>query len=247
MIKPVKFVEGSVHRSNLCGDYIITKYTSPKEIHIMFLETGYKTKLTCSTLTSGNVRDKLLPTVYDVGVLGYGEHCGKTHTKEYVVWKSMLVRCYDKKYQEKNQKYIGCEVSPLFKRLDLFKLWYFKQVGNDKEGWHLDKDILIKGNKVYSEDACCFVPREINFLFRSKRCDNKGFPTGVSVVGFKYVARYGDGQNRFIGKFDSITEAFNAYKQIKESHIKEVANKWKEQIDTRVYNALMNYEVSIDD
>ena len=32
-----------------------------------------------------------------------------------------------------------------------------------------------------------------------------------------------------------------------ETYIKEVANKWKDQIDPRVYNALMKYEVEITD
>ena len=47
--------------------------------------------------------------------------------------------------------------------------------------------------------------------------------------------------------FDTEIEAFKAYKQAKESFIKEQAEKWKSQIDIRAYNALMNYEVSIND
>ena len=33
----------------------------------------------------------------------------------------------------------------------------------------------------------------------------------------------------------------------RESYVKEVANKWKDQIDPRVYEALMNYQVEITD
>ena len=36
-------------------------------------------------------------------------------------------------------------------------------------------------------------------------------------------------------------------KQAKESFVKEQANKWKGKIDDRAYNALMNYQVEIDD
>ena len=42
-------------------------------------------------------------------------------------------------------------------------------------------------------------------------------------------------------------EAFNAYKQAKESFVKEQANKWKGKIGERAYNALMNYKVEITD
>ena len=47
--------------------------------------------------------------------------------------------------------------------------------------------------------------------------------------------------------FKTELEAFNVYKTVKESYLKEQANEWKSQIDERAYNALMKYEVSIDD
>lgn len=247
MIEPIKFYEGSVHESKSCGDFKIIKYVSIHEIHIKFLDTGFESVVTCSDVSSGLVKDKLLPTVCGVGILGYGKHCGKEHSKEYLVWKSVIIRCYDKNYHKKNPKYVGCEASDLFKRLDFFKEWYFKQIGHDQKGWDLDKDILVKGNKVYSEDVCVFVPREINNMFRSKRVDSVGLPSGISIVRNKYVARYGTGKKRRIGTYDTLEEAFLAYKETKEAYIKEVANKWKDQIDSRVYEALMNYEVSIYD
>ena len=50
-----------------------------------------------------------------------------------------------------------------------------------------------------------------------------------------------------MGYLNNEIEAFNAYKTAKESFVKEQAEKWKGQIDERAYEALMNYEVSIDD
>lgn len=50
-----------------------------------------------------------------------------------------------------------------------------------------------------------------------------------------------------LGNYATAEEAFYAYKEAKESYIKEVANKWKDQIDPKVYNALMNWEVEITD
>ena len=47
--------------------------------------------------------------------------------------------------------------------------------------------------------------------------------------------------------FNTELEAFNTYKEAKESFIKEQANDWKSQIDDRAYNALMNYTVEITD
>ena len=56
-----------------------------------------------------------------------------------------------------------------------------------------------------------------------------------------------NGRNVGLGYFNTEMEAFLAYKQAKESYIKEVANKWKDHIDHRAYEALMNYQVEITD
>ena len=55
------------------------------------------------------------------------------------------------------------------------------------------------------------------------------------------------GKPEYLGYFNTEIEAFNAYKQAKENYIKELANKWKDQIDPRAYEALMNYTVEITD
>ena len=55
------------------------------------------------------------------------------------------------------------------------------------------------------------------------------------------------GKNYSLGSFKTELEAFNAYKQAKENYLKELANKWKDKIDERAYNALMNYQVEITD
>lgn len=56
-------------------------------------------------------------------------------------------------------------------------------------------------------------------------------------------------KNTYIGSFYNIEDAFNAYKIAKESHIKEVANDYytKGFITKRVYDALLNYKIDIND
>ena len=54
-------------------------------------------------------------------------------------------------------------------------------------------------------------------------------------------------ENIHLGYFSKPDEAFNVYKQAKEDYIKEVAELYKDQIDIRVYEALMKYEVDIND
>lgn len=56
-----------------------------------------------------------------------------------------------------------------------------------------------------------------------------------------------DGTQIYLGRFDTEIEAFIAYKQAKENRAKELAEIWKDAVDSRVYKALMEYEVSVDD
>ena len=105
--------------------------------------------------------------LYNVGI---NDYIGKVNIngkieKFYKVWQSMLSRCYDPKYHNRNPAYIGCKVCKEWYSLTAFKKWFDK---NYIEDYELDKDILIEGNKLYSPDTCCFVPKEINRLFENK-------------------------------------------------------------------------------
>ena len=115
---------------------------------------------------------------------------------------------------------------------------------NYVEGFELDKDILVKGNKIYSPETCCFVPKEINSLF--KNYNNNLLPTGISYdkINKKYkVSIRINGKMKTKGRYVTVEEAFKVYKTAKETYIKEVADKWKEQISDKVYQAMYNYKL----
>ena len=167
----------------------------------------------------------------------------------------MLKRCYSDGFKKKNPTYEGCEVSDNFKSYEYFYEWCHNQIGFDNEGngnpFHLDKDLLIKGNKVYSESTCVFIPQEINTVLIKSTASRGKHSIGVcwSNTNKAFVAqvRRNKGKQEYLGSFKTEIEAFNAYKQAKEAHLKELAAKWKSQIDERAYLALINYEVHIDD
>ena len=244
---------GKVCKSKSSGDFKILKYNDTTNVEIRFLKTGYEMFAQLGDIRNGKVKDKYLPSVYSIGVLGakYPTRVDGVLTKEYVLWTSMLKRCYNDTYKKKQPTYEGCEVSNNFLHYEYFYEWCHKQIGFSNQGWHLDKDLLVKGNKVYSEDSCVFLPTEINILL--VKSDKKRGKHLIGVYWSKtnkaFVAQVNKnkGNQRYLGLFKTEIEAFNAYKTAKESFIKEQANKWKGNIDERAYNSLMNYQVEITD
>ena len=243
--------EGIIFKTNNYGDVEIVEYINSSKVKIRFINTNHIKEEYLSSVRSGCVRDDSIPTTCGVGFIDVeGASIGRKMTSWYAAWNGMINRCYNENLRYRHISYKDCTVSENFRYLSNFKEWYHKQIGHDQEGWHLDKDILVKGNKVYSEDTCCFVPPEINSLFiKADRIRGK-YPIGIyeDKQAGKFKVRISvEGKQKHIGRYYCEKEAFYAYKTAKESYIKEVANKWKDQIDNRVYDALMNYEVEITD
>ena len=246
-----KYFIGMRFIHSLYGEYEILAYEGENMYKIIFFNTSYTTSVRSDYLYSGKVIDRMSPSVFGVGILGDTEtKINGKHTKEYTVWSSMIQRCYDKNTQSRQPTYIGCEVSENFKHLTYFKEWCNRQVGFGMSGYDLDKDILVKGNKVYSEDTCCFVPREINSLFGNHKAKRGECCIGVTMSSNRkwYIASVGiSGVQTHLGQYETEDEAFAVYKQAKEHNIQKVALKYKTCIDERVFDALMTYVVNKGD
>ena len=244
---------GKVCKSTSSGNFKVLKYKDWANVEIQFLNTGYETVTRFDRIRNGLIKDPHVPSVYGVGVLGtkHPTTINGVQTKEYVLWCSMLKRCYSEGYKKKHQTYKDCEVSENFKSYEYFYEWCNEQIGFGVDGFELDKDLLIKGNKIYSESTCIFIPSEINLLLTKCTASRGEHLIGVCWDKAKkaFVARVSmsKGKREHLGSFNTEIEAFNAYKEAKESFIKEQANKWKSKIDERAYEALMNYTVSIND
>ncbi len=244
---------GKICKSKSSGDFKIVKYNNARDVQIKFLKTKHEVVVTLDNVRTGLIKDPYSPSVFGIGVSGnkYPFRVNGVQAKEYVLWKSMLERCYSDTLKKKYPTYEGCEASENFKYYEYFYEWCRKQVGFGNDGFELDKDLLIKGDKVYSETICVFLPNEINSLLTKSTAKRGEYLIGVSwsETNKAFVARVSrnKGKPEYLGYFNTEIEAFNAYKQAKESFIKEQAEKWKGEIDGRAYEALMSYEVEITD
>lgn len=188
-------------------------------------------------------------------------------TKEYETWRGILKRCHEQAYQEREPTYVGCSVCEEWHCYDTFYEWVISQDNYEKwkEGgrkWCIDKDISVKGNKIYSPNTCFLVPKNVNNLF-TNRCLHRGeLPIGVS---------YSEKLNKFlvycmnpfqeksekslrkhatyVGTYNTVFDAFNAYKAYKKNIIDRVAKAEFDNgnITKECYLAMLKYEININD
>jgi hypothetical protein len=182
---------------------------------------------------------------YNIGFLGIGIYSRKSNTKAYKYWLNMLSRCYSKDFHKVRPTYKDCSVHKDWHNFQNFAKW-FEQ--NYVEGYHLDKDILIKGNKIYSRNNCVFVPIKINSLLLKCGIKRGDYPIGISKHGNMFRAKCQiKGIQTIIGSYKTKEEAFEAYRTAKESEIKRIANIWWDNLSESCYQGLISYKIDIND
>lgn len=243
---------GSQFKTNNSGIVTVIEYRAADDVLVQF-EDG-STKVTyAASLKRGQVQNNNLPSVYGVGYMSDDCHSHDSNRKiipSYNLWFGMMTRAYNDKYHAEKPTYKDVEVCEDWLHYKNFKNWCESQIGFGEKGFNLDKDILIKGNKVYGPDVCVFVPSEINSQLTKANSKRGDYPIGVSWhrEHEKYMACLrADGKTKHLGYYHSPEEAFNAYKVAKESYLKKIADKYREVVDPRVVEALYAYEVEITD
>lgn len=181
--------------------------------------------------------------VYNVGVYEKGIHRSRIkgkHTAAYDTWVAMLQRCYDKKLHERNPSYSSCVVAEEWHNFQVFASWFNKHY---IEGYQLDKDLLIPGNKIYSPDTCSFIPQEVN-LALLKPHNKRKLPLGVYARYNKFVVHIKNNKvSKYIGTFNTPEEAAKQYEFFKKSQLQLLAEKYKNNISVNAYAALLNYSL----
>lgn len=234
----------------------VITFNSYSDVTVEFQDKWkYVTHTTWGHCKEGAVRNKYHPNQYGgiVGDIRPYKNC-----KEYQIWYNILTRCYDDNFHSKSPTYSCCEVCEEWKYYWNFYDWLHSQSNFQQwlngATWAVDKDILIKNNKIYSPQTCCLVPREINNILLKSNKIRGNLPIGVTYRKNDklYEAQCNNPLiNRYvtIGVYKSPEKAFQAYKEYKENIIKEMAkNQYQiNNITEQCYNALMSYNVEITD
>jgi hypothetical protein len=239
---------GETFYTNTGDGFEIIKYPDRKSCTIRFYDGIAVENIQFSNIKKGQVIHPNYKSLYGIGYTGVGKY--KKEIKNSMYWKNIFQRAYSKEYHEKYPTYIDCIIADDWHNFQNFAEW-FENNYNSKimKSWCLDKDLLIKGNKIYSAETCCFIPNEINVLF-TKRQNHRGkYPIGVSrTKSGKFLTILSKNSIPIrVGLFNTPELAFEAYKIAKEAYIKEKADEWKPFIDSRVYKAMYNYKIEITD
>lgn len=241
---------GDIFKTNQGGSVTVVECKKMRSIVVQHNDNHkHLATVSASDLKKGKVKNPYFASLHNIGYLGFGcfsaaKDDSKTH--EYITWDNMLRRCYSRELQLRQPAYKDCQVSCEWLNFQNFAKWFTE---NDyyNPDYELDKDLLVKGNKLYSPDTCCLIPKQLNRLLISSDTTNRKYPVGTSfhkAAGKFRAYLTTDNKTHHLGLFDTVAEAHQAYVTSKEAYVKLKATQWKGKIDERVFDALMNWRVA---
>ena len=237
MVARIK-IENTFRTNNLGEVFYVLEYVGSGKYLIEFQDDfKHRCVVRANRIFEGRPKNPYYRGFKSKGYIGVGEYVSSSSGKEaYCAWA-----CIWRRIQEPDlfPTYTNCYVSEDWENFQNFAKWYYK---NYREGWVLDKDIIFPGNRCYGKEFCAYIPVDVNSFFTSKRGTN--LPRGVTETkSGKYLATVGNefGDTR-LGIFDTPDEAHLAYISGKNAEAIRLAEKYKDSIDPRVYDRLMNFD-----
>lgn len=241
-LEPMDFI-GKMYKTNNSGNCFIVDFINAYDITVMF-EDGYYTKVLKGNLDKGKVKN---PFHKNNLVRGVGRFDSSSVGKDKDIlkimnlWNNVLQRCYCEKFHERQPTYknvVVCESWLTYSKFeeDILAMENVNKFLN--ENWALDKDLIKIGNKVYSKDTCCFVPKSLNSKLSSiENCleDGKGvrkLPHGTYRVMLSHS---------HIGCFKTYEEAVIVSRKVKIAHILKVVDEHKGLVDERALNGVVSF------
>ena len=243
LIKKQESKIGEVRNNKTGTPMQIIRYNNTNDITLKFLDKhGFEMDNTYQNFKEGKVSNPYDKRIHGIGYLGIGKYYTdktKLEFQMYCCWRKILERCYSERFRHLNPAYEDCTTCKEWHCYQNFAQWYMDNYYLiENERTHVDKDILVKGNRVYSPETCLLVPQRINMIFMSKT--NKwNLPNGISVSKTgKYITSY---NTAHLGTFNTLDEAIKNHELSKRIHIKQVAEEYKNIISEKVYDALLEW------
>ena len=171
----------------------------------------------------------------------------------YSIWGGIYMRCY-----KRDDVYDGSYMCDLWKNdKDAFAEWWSAEYYEcNGESMAVDKDLLFPGNKEYAPDKCCIIPQTLNTMLSNCKKHRLG-KYQSSKMDLPLGVRFDSSMKMYYGEFkpfghdevirlsywDTPEQAFEEYKRHKQADILIMADKYKNKVPKRVYEALLRVEV----
>lgn len=229
------------------GSVTVVEYINFREVLVRHNDKYmFEQIVQAGNLINGRLKNPYHRSIFSVGYIGVGHYIVSVnciYTLAYVTWTSMLGRCYSPNIQLRSSSYIGYTVDPEWHNFQVFAEWYCNQPHYNK-GYHLDKDLLSVGVKIYSPSTCCLIPDIINIALITRNGNGNKYPPGVSKNNNQYTAtiRRG-GKPRIAIGCKTVEQAALLYKIKKEEYVHQLADEYKDVITVKVYKALLKWKV----
>lgn len=179
---------GDIFPTKKHGYLRVLRYKDSARVLVKFINTGFIVESQASVIRDlGNLRDRLAPSLYGVGILGYKSDISM---KAKNVWVGMLGRCYNiKDGSYSNYGANGVTVCESWLNRSTFGRWYDLNHPTDGFEYHLDKDKKVNGNKIYSPKTCCFIFNEENAVLANAKHYKMVNPQG-EIIKFYNMRKF---------------------------------------------------------
>lgn len=243
-----KIEEGGTYPNNK-GTLTVLEYVKAIKVLVKHNdEFGHEMWTQADRIRKGCVRNPFEKHSNGLSFTGYGYCCKipkKNRDEIYRMWRGVVQRTLSEKYEmhKTNRSYDGATLCDRWHNFQTFCQDVYENAGY-KSGYQIDKDLLLKGNKHYSPETCCFLPAYINLTISIMYKTGNSLPVGVNIKGSHYEAAIScRGRRKLLGSFLKVEDAHTAYVKAKESYVKDLALEYKEVLGKTEFDALMSWTV----
>lgn len=244
---------GAAIKSNFGSTFTVIEKVEDKKYLVRFNNSGYEKVCHISCISRGKVKDPNSRTITGVGFIGCGPYKARSKDgsgieKSYQCWKDMIIRCYSDEYHKLRPTYKVCTVCDEWHNYQNFAKWFEGNYPKDGRTYHLDKDLKVIGNKIYSPETCMFIDPVVNAFIGSGSSSRNNLMIGVSKsqCGKKFCAFCRDvklNKTKRLGTFLSEIDAHKAWRKAKSDGASYLASV---QINIEVRNAILGWKDAID-
>lgn len=239
----IKQPPGTIFQTKNSGPCTLLYHIKGRDCVVEF-PSGFTRQVEYRNLEKGAVKDPFYPTVHGKGYTGIGPYRiskGKVVERAYIKWANILSRCYIRR--PITAPWEDVEVCDEWLNYQNFARWYEGNFKYYMDGWEIDKDLIDKNSKIYSPDTCVFLPKEINgALISNVRGSTYTGATFRPLTNNWVAAVWHEDGFKTSNVFNTEQEALDFQKSSKEFKVRKLADKWKDLLSDKAYQALQSWE-----